>query len=130
MRTLQGINDASPSGTAKMAGRLGGYFSGRRGLLVLGGIAATLGIGLNWTWLAAAGITPILVGLLPCAAMCALGQCLPRLMRAPADEQAASHDMPLSDVSASSGDQPPPISASAHADRYAPATARPCKDCE
>lgn len=121
---------AKPSGTAEFADRLGPYFSSRRGLLVIGGIAVTLGIGLNWGWLATAGITQVLIGLLPCAATCALGLCLPRLMRPPADEQSASRDVSLDEVPASSSDLPPPTSASAHADRYTPATARPYKDCE
>lgn len=129
MRMSQHTNLAKPSGTAEPAGRLGRYLSGRRGLLVLGGIAVTLGLGLNWSWLAAAGITPILVGLLPCAAMCALGLCLPRLMRPTADE-AASRDMPLNEVPASSSDQPQPKPTSAQADRNTSATARSCEDYE
>lgn len=40
---------------------------------------ATLGVGgglfLGWDWLAAAGFTSLVVGLLPCAAMCAAGLC-------------------------------------------------------
>jgi hypothetical protein len=34
------------------------------------------GLALNWTWLTAIGAAPILLGLLPCAAMCALGLCM------------------------------------------------------
>lgn len=130
MRALQDTNLTRPSRTAELAGRLGRYFTGRTGLLVLGGTAATLGLGLNWSWLAAAGITPIIVGLLPCAAMCALGLCMPRLMKANANEQAASSDTPLSEVPASSSDQTPPLSASAHADCCSPVAAGPSKDPE
>ncbi|WP_018991674.1 hypothetical protein [Aromatoleum toluclasticum] len=43
---------------------------------------ATLGVGgglfLGWDWLAAAGLTSVVVGLLPCAAMCAAGLCAGR----------------------------------------------------
>ena len=39
-------------------------------LAVLGEAAA-----LNWGWLAAVGIAPLLLALAPCAAMCALGHC-------------------------------------------------------
>ena len=81
MRVPQQTNLASSSSRAGILDRLGPLWSGRRGLLVLGVFALTLGVGLNWGWLAAAGITPILIGLLPCAAMCALGLCMPRLMR-------------------------------------------------
>jgi len=37
------------------------------------------GLALNWSWLVAAGIAPILVALAPCAAMCALGLCMGRM---------------------------------------------------
>jgi hypothetical protein len=36
------------------------------------------GLALNWGWLTAAGIAPVLLSLLPCAAMCALGLCMRR----------------------------------------------------
>ncbi|KKN53757.1 hypothetical protein LCGC14_0599210 [marine sediment metagenome] len=41
--------------------------------------AATLvggGLALNWGWLTAVGLTPILISLAPCAAMCGLGLCM------------------------------------------------------
>lgn len=60
-------------------GRLRHYLGGRRGLIVLA--AAVLGIGafLNWGWLVAAGIAPLLIGFAPCAVMCALGLCMSRM---------------------------------------------------
>jgi len=54
------------------------YLGGRRGLFILAGLAIAMGLALNWSWLAAAGIAPILVGLLPCLAMCAFGLCMNR----------------------------------------------------
>ena len=54
------------------------YLGSRRGLLVLAGLAITAGLALNWSWLAAAGIAPILISVLPCLAMCALGLCMNR----------------------------------------------------
>lgn len=45
--------------------------------LLLGGIAVVgVGLALNWGWLTAIGAAPILLALLPCAAMCALGLCM------------------------------------------------------
>ncbi len=40
-------------------------------------LAAAIGLGLfsGWSWLVAAGLSSIVLGLLPCAAMCALGLC-------------------------------------------------------
>ena len=54
------------------------YIGGRLGLIVLAiGIAAG-GMAMNWGWLVAVGVAPILLALLPCAAMCALGLCMNR----------------------------------------------------
>lgn len=56
------------------------YILGRRGLLILGGLVLIAGLALNWSWLVAAGIAPILLGVLPCLAMCALGLCMKGLV--------------------------------------------------
>ena len=55
------------------------YLGGRRGLLLLAGAAVIAGAALNWGWLATAGIAPLLLSVLPCAAMCALGLCMSRM---------------------------------------------------
>ena len=49
---------------------------GRRTAVVVW-LAAAIGLGLfsGWSWLVAAGLSSIVLGLLPCAAMCALGLC-------------------------------------------------------
>lgn len=54
------------------------YLGGRRGPLILAGLALTAGLVLNWSWLVAIGIAPILIAVLPCIAMCALGLCMSR----------------------------------------------------
>jgi hypothetical protein len=51
------------------------YLGNRWVLLALGGGVLTLGAALNWSWLVAAGIAPILIAAAPCAVMCALGLC-------------------------------------------------------
>lgn len=51
-------------------------YLGWRGGLALAGAAVVLGLALNWSWLVAAGVAPVLLSLLPCAAMCALGLCM------------------------------------------------------
>ena len=45
--------------------------------VVLIGMAALVltGLALNWNWLVAAGALPILIGVLPCLAMCGLHLC-------------------------------------------------------
>lgn len=46
-------------------------------LLGLAGIGAALYVG--WGWLAAAGLTTVIVGVLPCVVMCGLGLCAKRM---------------------------------------------------
>lgn len=55
------------------------WLRGRRGLVVLGVLALGLGAAFNWSWLVAAGAVPLLLSLLPCLAMCALGLCMKRM---------------------------------------------------
>lgn len=52
------------------------YVGGRRGLIVLAIGITVAGLAMNWGWLVAAGMAPILLAVLPCAAMCALGLCM------------------------------------------------------
>ena len=49
-------------------------------LLALGGLVVIAGLALNWSWLVAAGIAPVLVAAAPCAIMCALGLCGMKMM--------------------------------------------------
>lgn len=51
------------------------YLGGRRGLWILAAGALVAGLAFNWSWLVAAGIAPVLIAVLPCVAMCALGLC-------------------------------------------------------
>lgn len=54
-------------------------FGGRRGLIAAGAAIAVAGLAFNWSWLVAAGIAPVLLSVLPCVAMCALGLCMNRM---------------------------------------------------
>lgn len=47
----------------------------RRHWLWLAAVIAAVAAAWNWDWLAALGVAPILISVLPCAAMCALGLC-------------------------------------------------------
>ena len=61
------------SSFAQRLTQLAGYWlRGRMGLIVA---TALVGAGtvLNWNWLVAAGFAPIILSVLPCLAMCALG---------------------------------------------------------
>lgn len=48
----------------------------RRRWLLVGVLVIALSIWLGWEWLAALGALPLLLSLLPCVAMCALGLCM------------------------------------------------------
>ena len=47
----------------------------RKLLLGLAVVALIAGVAFNWSWLVAVGVAPLLLGILPCAVMCALGLC-------------------------------------------------------
>ena len=48
----------------------------RRTWLAVGAVALVGGAALNWSWLVALGVAPLLLAIAPCAAMCALGLCM------------------------------------------------------
>lgn len=52
------------------------YLGSRTGLVAIAVAALGAGAYFNWSWLVAAGIAPLLIGVAPCAAMCALGLCM------------------------------------------------------
>jgi hypothetical protein len=56
------------------------HLANRWVLLSLGGLVVVIGVALNWGWLVAAGVAPVLVALAPCAIMCALGLCGMKMM--------------------------------------------------
>jgi hypothetical protein len=45
-------------------------------LIGIAALAVALGLAFNWRWLTVIGVAPILVSMLPCVAMCALGLCM------------------------------------------------------
>ncbi len=75
MTTHSGLA-ASDLYSRRMADSLGLMLRDRRALALVGLVAVAAGLAWQWTWLAAIGAAPILVSVAPCAAMCALGQCM------------------------------------------------------
>src|SRR6516165_7969921 len=57
----------------------GARIGARRIAIALGLGAVAAGIALSWGWLTAIGVAPVLVAAAPCAVMCALGLCMPRI---------------------------------------------------
>ena len=66
------------------------YLGGRRGLIAAGAAIAVAGLAFNWAWLVAAGIAPLLLSVLPCVAMCALGLCMNQMTGRPCQTDDAS----------------------------------------
>lgn len=66
-------SSAPPTGLGRY---LPSWLRGRRGLIL--GVVAIVGGGmaLQWPWLVAIGVAPVLLSLLPCAVMCGLGLCM------------------------------------------------------
>lgn len=79
MDASQTSGTAAPSLARDLAHAAGYYLGGRRGLLIVAATIVVAGAALNWSWLTAVGIAPLLVSLLPCVAMCALGLCMSRM---------------------------------------------------
>ena len=50
-----------------------------RFLLVAASLTLVAAAALNWSWLAAIGLAPLLLSVLPCIGMCALGLCMSRM---------------------------------------------------
>jgi hypothetical protein len=74
--------EPSPPTSAQSAFAALRTWSGRRlVLLSIAGVAIVVGLGLNWSWLVAAGVAPLLLSALPCVAMCALGLCMMQMTR-------------------------------------------------
>ena len=57
------------------------------------------GLALNWSGLVAVGAAPLILGILPCAAMCAVGLCMPmggsKKQESPVISRADRHQEPL-----------------------------------
>lgn len=51
------------------------WLRGQRLYWVVAAILVIAGMALGWSWLVAAGVLPILLSVLPCVAMCAIGLC-------------------------------------------------------
>jgi len=56
------------------------WLRGRNGVIAAIMLAVGIGAALNWSWLVAVGIAPLLLAVLPCAVMCGLGLCMSKMM--------------------------------------------------
>lgn len=71
----------------------------RPGLIAIAAGVIGGGLALNWSGLVAVGAAPLILGILPCAAMCAIGLCMPmggsKKQESPAIDTTARREDPL-----------------------------------
>ena len=72
------------------------YLGGRRGLVLAGTAVVAAGLAFNWSWLVAAGLAPLLLSVLPCVAMCALGLCMSRMTGGSCPRESAPREAGMS----------------------------------
>ncbi|MBU8541918.1 hypothetical protein [Falsiroseomonas tokyonensis] len=74
--TLPTSPGETPPDRWRLADRLPSWLRGRRAVM-LGVVTLVIaGLAFGWPWLVAFGLAPLVLSLLPCAAMCALGLCM------------------------------------------------------
>ncbi|CAN7621733.1 hypothetical protein HW571_27815 [Agrobacterium genomosp. 3] len=83
MNTPNSVKSQPHAPSPSPADRLPAWLQGQRGLIVLGTLVLGIGIALSLGWLAAIGVAPLLLSVLPCFAMCALGLCMSRMTVSP-----------------------------------------------
>jgi hypothetical protein len=77
------------------------WLRGPKGIAALVLSALVIGAALNWSWLVAVGVAPLLLTVLPCAVMCGLGLCMNKMTGSSCStsSSAADHpDTPMTDV--------------------------------
>ena len=93
------------------------WLRGPRGLAALVLSSLVIAAALNWSWLVAVGIAPLVLTVLPCAVMCGLGLCMNKITgnSCSTSSSAADHsDAPMANVAprvaASEPDKRAPLS--------------------
>ena len=75
-------------------------------VLLLSATAILAGALYSWPWLVALGVPPLLLGTLPCVAMCALGLCMNHADRRTRGKNESSLEQSSSDVDSRGSSQP------------------------
>lgn len=76
-RVVTAAVDPAYDRTSGLRGLVGRVIPNRaRTWLLVGALALIAGAALNWSWLVAAGVAPLILAIAPCAVMCGLGFCM------------------------------------------------------
>ena len=76
---MENLDTMKPALRPQLLATFGERFDRRTVTIAVALVGTGLATYLGWDWLAAAGLTSLIIGLLPCAAMCGLGLCARRL---------------------------------------------------
>lgn len=74
------------------------WFQGRRRWSVIALLILVAAIAFGWPWLAPLGALPLLVSILPCLSMCALGLCMHRMNGSSCQKTGAQAQMPREEL--------------------------------
>jgi len=104
-----------PSLTQDWLSALRYWLRGRNGVIAAIVLAVVIGAALNWSWLVAVGIAPLLLAVLPCVVMCGLGLCMSKMMGGSCSVSSENPDqssrpMPNAITAASQRDTQAPVS--------------------
>lgn len=86
------IDRLPSSATRAASAALRSLLGSRRRQLLLAAIVLALGLALKWNWLVAIGVAPVILSVLPCVVMCALGLCMMKM--GPSGSASPSADAP------------------------------------
>jgi hypothetical protein len=98
MNSPEAVTATKPSLAQDWLNALRYWLRGRNGVIALIVLAVVIGAALNWSWLVAAGIAPLLITVLPCAAMCALGLCMNSMAGGSCSTETRSVELPKPDA--------------------------------
>lgn len=73
-------SEQAAANTRNPASTIRSYLGNRWVLVVMATVAIVGGVALNWGWLVAIGLAPILLATLPCLLMCGFGLCAHKLV--------------------------------------------------
>ena len=95
MKGLPKLRPSVISGAVRPMDTVRGVLGRRRNQFLLGTSVLTVALAANWSWLSAVGVAPLIVGVLPCLLMCALGLCMGGSGRRSCEGEAATPGTPF-----------------------------------
>ena len=76
MQPLEQVRPDVGRSPSQLSNWIRAWICSPRGLIITGIAVIVAGLALNWNWLTALGLAPLILSVAPCAVMCALGLCM------------------------------------------------------